>query len=775
VFEVSSPARDLAAAAARIGLEVIAEEALDVDPDDEDGSALYYLMIPDRIALEQMERLWRLWEAERPLGRKNDAFAGLFSCLRAVRRWSAQDRVADDDAEALRQLALEEPDAMINVEVELVFRADEVHAAAAEREILAAVAAVGGKQLDRGRHPSFASHALLVRLPADRVLDLAERRVGSLADLEPIRAIGPQAMLDVDHSPEPAGAAPPIDDPVPEGVPIAAIFDAVPIQRHPLLQGRVEIDDPDDLETLSVGRRLHGTAMASLVLHGDLNEDGAPIDRPLLLRPIMYAPTVGEADETFPPDKLVVDRFYDAVVRMRRGGPGVPAAGPGVIVVNVSVGDRRRRFGKSLSRWARAIDDLAWRHGILFLVSAGNLDLEGLDDVPIAGFADMAAFRAATDGERSRAILEGLRDHMRNRSLLAPADSVNALTVGAAHRDAIGAPDRRAAASFDPYATLDLPNLSSAPGPGFGRAVKPEILLPGGRERVVPVLGPDGLCVRARPASGAAGLKVAAPDPSGAGTSYTGQTSAAAAIATRTAHRIHDALEAAYGDVFAGMPGTYRALVLKALLAHRARWPASARTIVDVFGPPEGWQKQRANVGRLLGLGVVDPDEAVSCAANRATAWGVGSLTADAGAVFRMPLPIALSGRVVPHSITATLAWFTPTRPGRQSYKQIRLKLIDPAAEVLGRLALATGKGQPDGHAVHRGTVVQRKFEGGQAAALLTGEALQLKVQREPDEGLAGEAIPFAVAMTVEADADLPIYTQVRSMLAVKPRVAIRT
>jgi hypothetical protein len=36
-------------------------------------------------------------------------------------------------------------------------------------------------------------------------------------------------------------------------------------------------DDPADLEALAVGPRVHGTAMASLVIHGDLNEAGVDL------------------------------------------------------------------------------------------------------------------------------------------------------------------------------------------------------------------------------------------------------------------------------------------------------------------------------------------------------------------------------------------------------------------------------------------------------------------------------------------------------------------
>lgn len=748
----------------------------DADEEDAEAAGFYYLLIPDQSAFKQIESLWRRWKS-------GDDLAGfapmrdLFACLHTIRRWSAQDRVSSVDSVALRALAQASPDRQIGVEIELVFRANEGAAMAAEREVLQAVVAAGGQLLDRARHSSFSSHVVLVSLPATHVIDIADRGAHSLAGVAPILSISPQSLVDADFEPE-IGRPLIVHGQLPGRDPIAALFDAVPVQEHAFLAGRLIVDDPDGLEGRSVGLRVHGTAMASLILHGDLNRPSDSLERPLYVRPLMFAPTAGSPKEVFPNDRLVVDRFYDAVVRMKNGIDGVPATAPGVIVVNVSLGDKRRRFSGRLSRWARALDDLAWRYGILFVVSAGNLDLENIDDVPVPGFANQAAFEAAPQADRSRAILAGLRDVIRDRALLAPADSVNALTVGAAHDDAIDPPPPAGGPSVDPFPTLALPNITSAPGPGFARAVKPEILMPGGRERVLLVQAPGGLMVRGRAASHLAGLKVASP-PRGHGaslnsTTFVGQTSAAAALATRTAHRIHDALENAYGPAFMNLEGRDRALVLKTLLVHPARWTDAAENIVEVFGPAASsqWQKRRANVARLLGFGVVDSDEAIFCASNRATAWAVGTLRGGQAAVFRLPLPPALSGQVVQHSIAATLAWFTPTIPGRQTYRQVRLTIADPPADELGRLGVAKSSAQPDQNAARRGTVIQRRFSGSAAAALVEQDVLLLKVQREPDQGTPiDEAIPFAIAVSVEADGGLPIYEQVAARLVVRPAV----
>jgi hypothetical protein len=141
--------------------------------------------------------------------------------------------------------------------------------------------------------------------------------------------------------------------------PIAAVFDAVPVQAHPLLAGRLAIDDPADLEASAVGTRVHGTAMASLALHGDLNDPPSPINRRLYFRPVMHAPEFG--DEVFDNERLVVDVIVEAVMRMRANG------GESVILVNLSLGDRTKPFAGKISTWARALDypRLHLRHPLL--------------------------------------------------------------------------------------------------------------------------------------------------------------------------------------------------------------------------------------------------------------------------------------------------------------------------------------------------------------------------------------------------------------------------
>jgi hypothetical protein len=118
----------------------------------------------------------------------------------------------------------------------------------------------------------------------------------SLAGADPVASIVPQSV----GTPIEASDRTALDEARPGAViddPIAAVFDAVPQQAHPLLVDRLSIDDPTDLEARAVGQRVHGTAMASIVLHGDLNDPPSSISRRVYFRPVMYAPPLG--DEIF--------------------------------------------------------------------------------------------------------------------------------------------------------------------------------------------------------------------------------------------------------------------------------------------------------------------------------------------------------------------------------------------------------------------------------------------------------------------------------------------
>jgi hypothetical protein len=163
---------------------------------------------------------------------------------------------------------------------------------------------------------------------------------------------------------------------------------------------------------------------------------------------------------------------------------------------------------------------------------------------------------------------------------------MNAITIGAWHKDA-STETFGGAAPFPAYAAIaDMPNLSSRLGPGLRRSAKPEALLAGGRDhvRIVPGTAPPQLVAHPYPTR-FWGLKVAAPVADGLGLHFTMGTSWATALATHTAHRIFDALEEAYPEPMAAMPLAERAVLLKALLVHSASWRGAADFIKSIIYP----------------------------------------------------------------------------------------------------------------------------------------------------------------------------------------------
>ena len=99
------------------------------------------------------------------------------------------------------------------------------------------------------------------------------------------------------------------------------------------------------------GSEVTGTAMASLICHGDLDAQGAALDRPVYVRPIMQPRRGfdGRFVEAVPEDVLPVDLVHRAVVRMFDGEGSEPPAAPRVRVVSLSIGDPARPFVREMS------------------------------------------------------------------------------------------------------------------------------------------------------------------------------------------------------------------------------------------------------------------------------------------------------------------------------------------------------------------------------------------------------------------------------------------
>ena len=204
------------------------------------------------------------------------------------------------------------------------------------------------------------------------------------------------------------------------------LLDGTPIAGHRTLAGGVAIEDVHELvERSLVATRRHATAMASLILRGDLKSDGhAVADSRLLSIPLLVDTEDGA---TSPDDRLFIDLVHAALQRAFFGDqPLVPEA----FVVNFSIGVRGAHFAGRISSLARLLDWWSTKAGILFVVSAGNVERDlQIPDMTITGFEDLSL------PERQDVVRTAQRLQRHERTLLAPSEALNALSVGAASLD----------------------------------------------------------------------------------------------------------------------------------------------------------------------------------------------------------------------------------------------------------------------------------------------------------------------------------------------------
>jgi hypothetical protein len=682
------------------------EDFYDLDDRDKTLSGRLFLLGSNRQALTEIINLWERYSADPHVTLEHGLakWKEVFQHLRNVRFWSLQDRIGED----IRQYwesRLELGDEVIRFEIEAWCFASQDKNEQAVAEIRDLIAIADGQVLSRALISEIAYHALLVELPANSVRQLLSDAPPGLALSERVMLFRPRgqafAQPEEDDTRLP-GFASPIR--AVSGAPIAALLDGLPMQNHPLLTGRLVIDDPDAWEaTYAASDRVHGTAMASLIIYGELDGPRTPLANPVYARPIMRpdpADHRSPRDESTPSDVLLIDLVHRAVRRIFEGEGVAPAAAPTVKVINLSVGDLHRPFDAELSPWARLLDWLSYKYQVLFVVSAGNAAVELTLDTPRESLSRLQP------EQRHQLALAALLSDSVDRHLLTPSESINALTVGAVHTDA--STIRNVPHRYDLFPDRGVSPYSRI-GHGFRRAVKPDIVLPGGRILYREDLQgqPERTSVQVLHSSVAPGHRVAAPPNAGGdNTKYTRGTSNATALATRGAIQAHAVIDTLRAGNPLRLPDHLDAVLLKALLVHGAEWGDLKEQILRARPDITDWWKEREFVARLIGYGLADIDRALTCTEQRATLVGVGELRNEEGLEFRAPMPPCLNAQAVKRRLTLTLAWLTPVNARHAKYRSARL-WIKPPHDLFG---VSRTECEPR-HAL-RGTVQHEVFEG---------------------------------------------------------------
>lgn len=351
VFVTAVPIGDFARAARLVGFEVLSEIELEEDYDlpadliaehPNSVSPTLYATMPTQDAFNQLIRLWRRYQAKHDAERGYAPWWRLFEMLAELRPWGPKDRLsADNRMEFENRLPLDDA-AEVRLELEHWPTQDRDNLQQWRRETEAKVTALGGRIIDRSaiHEGSFVYDAMLVGLAAGIVREMLDDpgAPDGLATLDGLQLVLPQTIAQsVPSHSQPTEDGRDDFDGFDTASPFRALLlDGTPIAGHRTLDGGVVIEDVHGLVDRSlVADRRHATAMASLILRGDLNSDGKPIrDGRLLAMPLLVDTEDGA---TSPNDCLFVDLVHTALrSAFRDDDPLVPEA----FVVNFSVGVR---------------------------------------------------------------------------------------------------------------------------------------------------------------------------------------------------------------------------------------------------------------------------------------------------------------------------------------------------------------------------------------------------------------------------------------------------
>jgi hypothetical protein len=785
VIETVGPIDNFVKTIKRInGLEWLAEIEEDLILPDKDFydlkkperklSGRLFLVMTNHQALDQMVSLWNRYkkDPEMKFERGQTKFRDLFQCLKEIRYWNVQDRISETGILKTWQEDLQyEGNRMIRFQTELWYRSNAEKRQYSEEVVTDLIQQLGGTIINRCDIQEIYYHSLLAELPANCIQEIIDNPNTKLVECSGIMFFRPVGQMSVGKGAKEVELFDFTEDygalPIPTGAPVVALLDGLPLANHQLLLDRLIIDDPDDwASAYTATERYHGTAMASLISYGDLNGGLQPLNHSIYVRPIMRLDPL----DSFPieyileKNELAIDLIHRAVRRIVDHDGEEDAVAPTVKIINLSIGDQSCPFNQTMSPFARLLDWLSIRYNILFLVSAGN-QLE-----PIKTGLKIADFNNLVPTELEDTIIHALYTDLRNRRIFSPAESINALTIGALHFDDahISPDDRR----INPFTNI-LPSPYSAFGSGYRRAVKPDLVCPGGRQLYeTPVIG-EPISLECSSSVGAPGIKVACPG-NFAGdlnkTTFACGTSESTAIISHAATICYDLLIEIFKEQGLEIDcQPYIVPLLKAMIVHGCSWEgAGSHKIESVMRSEWGTRQAKNKICQWLGYGSPDISRVMGCNEQRVTLLGFGQLRDGEAHVFHLPIPPSLGGCREKRKLTVTLAYLSPIAANTQKYRVASL-WYEIENELLGISRIGA-----DHKTVRRGTVQHEIFVGERACPITDGDMLHIKVNCRNDAGKIKTPIKYGLIVSLEVaeGVDIAVYDEIRTRIA--PTVMIR-
>lgn len=734
---------------------------------------------------EGLNKLFAQWKKASETGSADYAPLRHALCqLHNIRFWDTEDRVKKtgllEDWEYRLSDVEHYGSEQVPFEIELWFKSSPRARAFAEEALRKLINTSGGTTSGSFMHTGIAYHALRGELPIEKVRLVVENggehlqlmRSDEVMFFRPLGQCGFSLLNEeIDSFVE---EEEPLENPsIEPSEAIVALFDGLPLENHQAIKNRILIDDPDNYSELysSPREQLHGTAMASLIIHGDKSADDQPINSPLYVRPVL-AP--GRPDinnnrlENIPDGVLPLDLIHRSVKRLFEGeGDDAPAA-PNIKAINLSVCDPRQLFDRNMSAWARMLDWLSCRYEVLFIVSAGN----HLDDIQLD--INNEVFLSLTDEEKEKTIIETINNDRWSRRLMSPAESVNAITVKASHHDYSEA--KSINGIFDPFVTDGMFSPINPITLGKANGIKPEVMASGGRVtyRNTSFLDKDlvKLSVVNTPKSFGPGNKVAVPGNNlGSINSYAFSygTSNAAAIITRRVAMLHETIVSMKEfQQESNLENAPESLILKALIVHGTELPLkAAKACKDVLLTDENRKTYKNNQGQYFGYGQINEQRIHACRPNQATLICTGEVELGGAEVYEFPLPACLASSQENRRMVITLAWFSPINPIHNEYHEAQMWVSDPKKSS----PLSFDQGDYYHHHQKKGTVYHEVVHGHKASPYLEGGTVPLKINcKTRADGVEGTTkIPYALVVTLDTEnIELPVYAEVKALLEQK-------
>ena len=463
-------------------------------------------------------------------------------------------------------------------------------------------------------------------------------------------------------------------------------------------------------------------------------------------------------------------------------GGNTPLA-PDVFVVNFSIGVHHSRFAGRISSLARLLDWWSNKAGVLFVVSAGNIDgdLE-IRDITLGNFESIPV------SERQSLVRAAQRRQRHERTLLSPSEALNVLTIGAASLDSDSS-----AMDVSPR-TVEicqpgeiLPAISSGTGLGPFRCIKPDLIATGGHHEFKAWPSGNALKLRLVRQAMRTGLTVARVSEGRPTHSRTRGTSCAAALVTRYLINAAAALTEEGGPYDGSdLSRIELALLTRALAVNGATWPEAADAFYEAECDRLNGRHHQATeeVGRYFGYGFLDSELMREAPLRGATLVGLGLIKKDQGAIFAMPLPPSLSGVTLGRSMQVTLAWFSPVEPTRARYRLAALEAIaaddsvEKSSEKDDEWGLGMKSTRPNRNLISRGTVWSRRLvhKRKRIAPFEEDSTLPIRVQCSDSSGGGlnpDEPIQFAIVVTLQLEETVQltifdIHEEIRNRLLIR-------